>query len=318
MRILQLDGRLQQVGNRGSAGAGGFSHAKIWVSFRCQNDCVFCGATHWRRKRQPFLSTGQIVRNLQEASSRGLKAVTFLGGEPTLHPELPEVIGHARSLGFEMIHVVSNGRRFSSREVLDRLIERGLTNLDLSIHAHEEQLGDSLSRSRGSFREQMQGARAAAEAASRNPLIVRAATVIQLANQHVLPDVVRRIHHEGIRSYSMYLCLPNDGSRQTLPKLAQLRQQLEDLIAALPSDSSVHIVGVPTCLVPERARECNLFETKELSAPAIRRASLYAKKLVKHALIPQACTQCAGLSQCAVPGPLSRRFYGKDWMTPLG
>ncbi len=49
-----------------------------------------------------------------EAFSQGsnLKNLIFLGGEPTLHPDLPAVVKHARNLGFGSITIDTNGYLF--------------------------------------------------------------------------------------------------------------------------------------------------------------------------------------------------------------
>jgi hypothetical protein len=41
-------------------------------------------------------------RLLEEAAAMGVGSVQFIGGEPTLHPDLPELVGHALGVGVEV------------------------------------------------------------------------------------------------------------------------------------------------------------------------------------------------------------------------
>src|SRR5687767_1018146 len=44
-------------------------------------------------------------RVMDEARAEGCRRVQFIGGEPTLHPDLPALLGHAARAGFSQCEV---------------------------------------------------------------------------------------------------------------------------------------------------------------------------------------------------------------------
>ena len=66
------------------------------------------------------LSISRIESWLKAFSNKGNAAnVIFLGGEPTLHPDLPQAIKIARKLGYGSVTVDTNGYLFN--DVLDKV-----------------------------------------------------------------------------------------------------------------------------------------------------------------------------------------------------
>lgn len=85
--------------------------AWLEITGKCQLECAHCYAesgpsgTHGRMSREDWL------RVIDELHDLGVRTVQFIGGEPMLHPELPDLIEHAvgRNLGVEvysnLVHV---------------------------------------------------------------------------------------------------------------------------------------------------------------------------------------------------------------------
>src|SRR5580658_3777795 len=72
---------------------------ELEITGRCQLACVHCYAGS-----SPDGSTGTMTvpdweQVINDAQSVGVKAVQFIGGEPTLHPELPRLIRYALGMG---------------------------------------------------------------------------------------------------------------------------------------------------------------------------------------------------------------------------
>ena len=70
----------------------------LYVTMRCNIRCRFCNvrAGEYDHKSIPL---ARIVSLLDEAAALGLQEVHFLGGEPTLRPDLEDMIAHARRAG---------------------------------------------------------------------------------------------------------------------------------------------------------------------------------------------------------------------------
>jgi MoaA/NifB/PqqE/SkfB family radical SAM enzyme len=101
------------------------------VTYACNNHCTFC-ATGTRTQLDGHPPNQREL--LSHYRARGVTMVDFDGGEPTLNPELLELIAHARRIGYERVHVTTNGRRCAYDTYAEALVTSGLTTLLFSVH----------------------------------------------------------------------------------------------------------------------------------------------------------------------------------------
>jgi radical S-adenosyl methionine domain-containing protein 2 len=80
----------------------------------CNESCVYCFATFVDdaafdpvHRGLPLTDAMDIITALAYA---GVEKINFAGGEPTLYPQLPQLLRHARQLGL-VTSIVSNGAR---------------------------------------------------------------------------------------------------------------------------------------------------------------------------------------------------------------
>ncbi len=74
--------------------------------------------------------------------------VIFLGGEPTLHPDLPEAVRTAKSLGFNSITIDTNGYLF--HDILTKITPDEVDFISFSLDGSTSKTNDSI-RGKGSF-----------------------------------------------------------------------------------------------------------------------------------------------------------------------
>jgi hypothetical protein len=74
------------------------------------------------------LSTAEWQSILDKAWAVGIPHITFTGGEPTLRPDLPELIAHAEKNG-QVCGLLSDGIKLADKEYLDLLLQTGLDHL---------------------------------------------------------------------------------------------------------------------------------------------------------------------------------------------
>ena len=74
------------------------------------------------------LSTEEWQTILDKAWQAGIPHVTLTGGEPTLRPDLPEIIAHAEKNG-QVCGLLSDGLKLADKEYLDLLLQTGLDHL---------------------------------------------------------------------------------------------------------------------------------------------------------------------------------------------
>ncbi len=125
----------------------------------CNNNCVFCmeDDRQGRRERLSRLLP-EDVRAILEANVFR-KEMMFVSGEPTLHPQFLRFVRWARELGYAVVGVISNGRRFSYRPFAEKAIRAGLNYAILSIHGPDARTHNALTRTPGAFEQAIEGVR---------------------------------------------------------------------------------------------------------------------------------------------------------------
>src|SRR5690606_10855456 len=101
------------------------------VTYACNNHCTFC-AVGTRTQLHGYAPRQREYLDAYRA--RGVTMVDFDVGEPTLHPELIELVRYARAIGYERVNVTTNGRRCAYEDYAKALVTSGLTTLLFSVH----------------------------------------------------------------------------------------------------------------------------------------------------------------------------------------
>lgn len=119
------------------------------TGFLCNNNCLFCVQAH--KKGFGNRTTAALKADLKKARKTGCSGVVFTGGEPTIRPDLTELISEARELGFERIQLQTNARRLSYLPFCREVIAAGANEFSPALHGHIAELHDYLTRAPGSF-----------------------------------------------------------------------------------------------------------------------------------------------------------------------
>ncbi len=125
----------------------------IWLELtsRCNLRCSHCYAESGPNpNQQDKLSTNDYFKLIDSAASLGCKKIQFIGGEPTIVRDLPELIKYAREKGFEFIEVFTNGISLPDK-LLTCFVENKVS-VALSFYSSNSEIHDSITRSSGSQR----------------------------------------------------------------------------------------------------------------------------------------------------------------------
>jgi MoaA/NifB/PqqE/SkfB family radical SAM enzyme len=107
--------------------------AQLVIIRRCNLSCSYC--SEYDKVSEP-VPTEILVERLRKLKSLGTFGISLTGGEPTLHPQLPDLIRTCRKLGFFRTGMISNG--FLLRpELIEALNEAGLQEMQISIDGVE-------------------------------------------------------------------------------------------------------------------------------------------------------------------------------------
>lgn len=85
-----------------------FHNIFLYITERCQLRCGHCYMGE-RLERGMVLSLEKAKIIINNTKKLGAKYITFLGGEPTLNPNLPQMVDYAIQLGFEQVMIDTNG-----------------------------------------------------------------------------------------------------------------------------------------------------------------------------------------------------------------
>ena len=128
------------------------------------------------------------------AAKKNPPNVIFLGGEPTLHPQLALAVKHARRLGYQSITIDTNGYLF--HDILHRLHPDDVDFFSFSLDGATPGVNDSL-RGDGAYHACLKGIRQAVSRGFHTSLIY----TVSSANLHELEKMPELLADLGIRRF---------------------------------------------------------------------------------------------------------------------
>ncbi|MCG8683230.1 MAG: radical SAM protein [Desulfobacterales bacterium] len=109
---------------------------------RCNLRCAHCYINR-EQHGETTLSLDTIQNWLNIFSHKASQTnLVFLGGEPTLHPNLAEAVKTARKLGFKSITIDTNGYLF--RDILDKIKPDEVDFISFSLDGATQETNDSI------------------------------------------------------------------------------------------------------------------------------------------------------------------------------
>ncbi len=171
---------------------------KIKLLWACNLACGMCD--YWRQGGATELTFEQVVRTLGDLAVLGCRKVHFSGGEPTLRPDLPDLIAHTRRLKVRAT-LTTNGTLLA-KPLAKALVKAGLNSVCVSIDSPVRSVHDRMRGVPGAFKQTLAGVRALRRAAERQGVLpVRINTVVSRENYHTLhrlPDLGHELGAEHL------------------------------------------------------------------------------------------------------------------------
>jgi len=100
---FRLDQRINAIKNRK------LYSIEIELTRRCNLECIYCYNSSSKNPGIPDFDFDLLKRILREAYNYGIRSITYLGGEPTLHPKISEIIRFTKEIGMEEVVLYTNG-----------------------------------------------------------------------------------------------------------------------------------------------------------------------------------------------------------------
>jgi hypothetical protein len=266
------------------------SRATLRLGFDCNNACLFCGQAGLEG---PVESDREVLAKLREDHDE----ITFIGGEPSLDDRLPKAIESARELGFGAVGLQTNARRLAEdAELFAALVDAGLSDLQLSIHAPTAEAHDYHTDRPGS----LAACTELITRAQRANLTVVVASVITRSNFRELPKMPPALKRRGVAAWLLEVVRPYgraaDNFARVVPRFGMaLPWTLHALEQARRHALSAWIRGAPLCALGPFAAS---------ALPAAPRS------------YPEPCRACPSRARCPGVDPAYVEVFGVGELKP--
>lgn len=166
----------------------------VSVTNVCNATCSFCSYAYDKQivKDKQWIDVNEFARALPILYRRGIRYLTFQGGEPLLHPEIARLVADTRAAGVQP-GVITNGWLLPQK--IESLIAAGLGVLLVSIDSHsidEHEHNRGLHGVAGRIRQGLAVAR-------RNGISTLASvTVSRLVQYQALPQLLRELGFDAV------------------------------------------------------------------------------------------------------------------------
>lgn len=128
----------------------------LWLGLHCDVRCKFCYDTHLAKRNKTWIAFDDAVRALDKFRFYYQNlAVDFMGGEPTLHPRILDIVQYAAGIGLRPT-VITHGMHLASMERAEAYQRAGIHDFLVSIHGIGETIALIHGRGRDNFQRQMQ------------------------------------------------------------------------------------------------------------------------------------------------------------------
>jgi MoaA/NifB/PqqE/SkfB family radical SAM enzyme len=277
----------------------------IRINFHCNQACQFCFvSTHL-----PAVADARVEAEIRAAAARG-ERIVLSGGEPTLHPRLPDFIRLAKEVSKLPVQIQTNAVRLDDPALALAIEAAGCDEAFVSLHGTTAEVSDAITDAPGTFVRTLAGL----DNLARTKIVVILNFVIHRDNHHQLPEYMRLAAARWPRSsINVSFVAPSaDVVPRTpalIPRYSDIRPSLDEALAeAARLDRTVvgfdSMCGIPLCLIPAAARPEVLVEIE----PGYDRGEF---------LKTDACKRCALERHCYGLRSGYAELHGTSELTPI-
>jgi pyrroloquinoline quinone biosynthesis protein E len=190
------------------------------LTYRCPLRCTYCSNPLDYASVRDGLDGPAWVETLRAAAALGAVHVGLTGGEPTLHPDLTEIVAGGADAGL-FVHLVTAGTTLD-RGGLAALQERGLRSVQLSIQGSDAASSDAVAGV-AAFEKK----RAFAEHVRALALPLTLNVVLHRDNLHQVPDLIALAEALGAKTLELANAQYHGWALRNRAALLPTRDQLD-------------------------------------------------------------------------------------------
>jgi len=269
----ELDGEpLHQMANLGRRHGDKFSKVDIKppkvalnTTTYCNEKCKFCIVYDKLNRPELNMTDEQVYDVLRQSRADGATEVGYSGGEPSIDPRIITFIRFAKELGYTHQSMNTNGLRFKQKKFCEEIIDAGLTNVDISIHGHTDELHDGLVVKRGALAAVRQACANLNELRQTRGFDLSATIVVARDNHAHLRDICVFVDSLGVTFKRMKYAYEGN---MTLDMIVDQVAPYEDVVPSIKDaldylatqPHGFTISQFPTCLLGEHAAFAQNYE----------------------------------------------------------
>jgi radical SAM superfamily enzyme YgiQ (UPF0313 family) len=222
--------------------------AFVSVEPRCDCACLSCHC-HAMPKPDRRPTWEEIRAQLDRARFLGAREVLLGGGEPTMRPDLPAVVQHAKGMGFKRLTLVTNAHGLANPKRAAELAQAGVDAVAVDLMAPEAEPHDGLAGMPDAWKLTMMGLRHAKEVGWSIDVHIP----VLKANLAVLDKTVTLALRLGARGVHLQIPPPDAPALEAgqVPRWSDAVGPMLQAIRKAPR-GLVGIQGAPLCLLPSQ------------------------------------------------------------------
>lgn len=312
------------------------------INMTCNQDCIFCILHRFHNNKQfseQDTFEGKSLNDIKKRLDEIIKYeenLTILGAEPTLRPDLLEIIEYAKEIGFKKIEICSNCLKMDDKEYVEKLKKSGLTTVVTSLHSDKPNICDEITQVKGSFDKIVNGIKNLFDSG----IDVRVTHVICSKNyKHLLdfvdffkknfPILPESVEMENISF--LFLQSPivieqepekKDIVKNMMPKFSDIENYLKQAMDfCFENDIRFTVEGIPLCFLKDY--EFFSVDTIEMCQEEIifiknkNNKINYTKKYLDIRSKGNQCQFCVLNNYCTGPWQEYIQVYGEDELKPF-
>ena len=189
----------------------------------CNFSCVYCRGLKdyiYGDRKHKQLSLEEVKRNIDYwCEGTPLENIRFSGGEPTLHPDIREIVEYAKYKGISRIAISTNGS--NKYELYKELVYLGVNDFSISLDACCAEDGDMMAGNvRGSWEKVVENIRKVSKLA-----YVTVGVVLNEMNIEKTIDTIKLADSLGVSDIRIISAAQYN---QPIPKLNEVPQDIKD------------------------------------------------------------------------------------------
>ncbi len=193
-----------------------FKLTTCWLNINrgCNLRCEWCYAKNTGFDPFSNISLEDAKKAIDLIAEIGINSIILIGGEPTLHPFLCEIINYAKKNNM-VVSIVSNGLKFADMTFLRKIKDSGVDFINLSLKGENKNTFQSITGV-DAFDEVM----CAIENISRLKIEFNVAMVLTLKNIHSFLNGIKEAKKYGCKFFDLSFCynLNLDDNNKTFLK----------------------------------------------------------------------------------------------------